>query len=179
MGRHLAKAIQRRGHKLTWVQCPEEVQTASDLLKRLRRELPKQDVLVMAAAICDVRPEKKSPLKIKKAGLQTLRLVKNPDVTQELSKLKKPFQTFVGFALESKNIQSNALQKMRAKRLELILAQRVTSKITPFGDTRIEGTLYAVDGSEQAFKSAKKEAIADTLIGRAEGMARQKLRLAH
>lgn len=175
MGRCLADAIRRRGHQLTWVRSPEDAETANDLLARLRRELPRHDVLVMATAVCDVRPAKASALKIKKGGLKVIRLVENPDVLRELSGQKKLAQTFVGFALESTKVRANAIGKLKKKGLELILAQRVTFKKSPFGDTRLEATAYTAQGGELHFRQATKAQIAGKLIHAAEAIAALKL----
>lgn len=174
MGRHLADAIRKKGHRLTWVRSPEDAETARDLLSRLRRELPKHDVLVMASAVGDVRPAVVSAAKIKKGRLKTIRLVENPDVLRTLSKAKKASQVFVGFALESKNIQANAQAKLKKKKLEVILAQKVTNKTIPFGASRVEAAAYSADGRVKRFPGAAKQTVARYLIGQAESLVRQK-----
>ena len=62
------------------------------------------DVVVMAAAPCDFRPESYAPEKIKKeygTDELTLRLVTNPDIAAELGARKPPGQVLVAFAAET------------------------------------------------------------------------------
>lgn len=178
MGRYLASAIRRRGHALTWVRCPQDVETTAQLLKRLQALIVKQDVLVMAAAVCDVRPARTASSKIKKAGLKALILKQNPDVMATLARRKRTRQTFVGFALESSRLKENALQKLDKKGMDLILVQRVTSHIKPFGDARIGGAIYASEGVGTPLFRASKARVAGQLIRRAEALAFEKLRVA-
>lgn len=173
MGRCLFEAA-RKKHTVTWIQCPKDAQTARELLAVLRKKLPKYDVLIMAAAVCDVRPKKVETGKIKKDRLETLKLVKNPDILAELAKKKKMSQVFIGFGLESGGILENGFSKLRKKSLELILLQQVTIKKNPFGEKLIEATALDARGNARRFPKASKETIARYLIGRAETMAAQK-----
>ena len=63
MGRHLVEAAEKRGHKVTAVECPTDAQTANELLAKLKKVLPKNDCLIMAAAVCDMRPKSVSKIK--------------------------------------------------------------------------------------------------------------------
>ena len=64
MGKYLAESAKKAGHKVTWVECPNKIETADELEIELKKLLPKNDVLIMAAAVCDVKPKKFSLLKI-------------------------------------------------------------------------------------------------------------------
>lgn len=174
MGRSVAQAVQQRGHRLTWVRCPEDAETARQLLARLRRELPRHDVLVMAAAVCDVRPAELKAVKIKKDQLTSIRVTPNPDVIRELSRRKKPDQVFVGFALESDQLRRRALEKMSRKRMDVILVQQVTKKKTPFGDQRIDAEAIEASGLTRRFQGSDKRQIARYLVRRAEALAAEK-----
>ena len=69
MGRALVDAATARGHQVTAIEAPTDAATAENLKNALSKKLPASDVLVMAAAVCDVRPAKLSATKIKKNGL--------------------------------------------------------------------------------------------------------------
>jgi phosphopantothenoylcysteine decarboxylase/phosphopantothenate--cysteine ligase len=176
MGKRLAEAARRRGHRVTWVQCPREARTALDLRKKLSALLPRNDVLIMAAAVCDARPARVSAVKIKKRALSTIRLVKNPDILASLAKKKKKGQVFIGFGLESEKILANGLKKLRQKSLELIVLQKVTKKRTPFGDRPIEAYLLKKNGDVRRFGSISKERLAELLVREAEEGTRAKKR---
>ena len=170
MGRRLYEAASRK-HKVTWVQCPQDAQTARELLARLKRLLPTHEVLIMAAAVCDVRPVKINSTKIKKEALKAIRLVKNPDILAELSKIKKKSQVFIGFGLESSQLLKNGFRKLQQKNLELILLQRVTKNSTPFGEKSIEAVALDRKKSVRQFHKTPKATIARFLIQKSEEFA--------
>lgn len=169
MGRYLAAAAKKAG-RVTWVKCPEDAETAGALLKKLSVALPKNDVLVMAAAVCDVKPRAVSSGKLKKDGLFRLDLVPNPDILAALAKKKKKGQIFAGFALESENILENGFQKLRRKKMEVILIQKVTSKKSPFGETRLEAYLMDKNGRYKALKNVHKKKAAELVVQTAKDL---------
>lgn len=76
------------------------------------------DVVVMAAAVADYRPEFVADSKIKKeiAGDRlTLELVKNPDILAGLAEVRTPGQLIVGFAAETEQDADALLALGRAK----------------------------------------------------------------
>ncbi len=168
MGKYLAEAARKKGHKVTWVRSPEEARTAVDLLKKLRRLIKNHDALVMASAVCDVRPRRVSASKIKKDKLRAISLRKTPDVLAALSRQKKAGQVFIGFALESSNVLKNAFGKLKQKKLEAILVQKVTRTQSPFGDKKIDAFLLDKARRVERFRSVTKKKIAESLIRRAE-----------
>jgi phosphopantothenoylcysteine decarboxylase/phosphopantothenate--cysteine ligase len=168
MGRCVVEAAKARGHRVDWIQCPFDAETARDLEIELRRRLGQADVLVMAAAVCDSRPRRVAAKKIKKENLGSIALIKNPDILAGLAKRKKSRQVFIGFALESQDIFKNALSKLKRKKLDLIVLQQVTKKIRPFGDRSLEAFILKEDQSRQAFKSVTKKRLAEILVREAE-----------
>ena len=170
MGRSIVDAAKKRGHRVEWVECPKRVQTALELEKLLKQLTPKSDVLVMAAAVADVRPAGFSGAKIKKEKLKTVRLIKNPDVLAGLSRKKKRGQVFIGFGLESGNLVRNGQKKMRKKGLELIVLQKVTQTDRPFGDRAVDASLLSADGNVEKHRSISKRGLAGVLVRRAEAL---------
>ena len=163
MGKCLASAAKSAGHRVDWVQCPQDAETARDLLSLLRKKLPKNDVFIMAAAVCDSRPATFSSKKIKKEKLSQIRLVKNPDVLASLRPLKTKKQLFIGFALESVDILRHGLAKLKKKGLDLIVVQEVNNKNNPFGDKKIDA--YLVDHCcATPFKKISKDRLAKVLV---------------
>ncbi len=174
MGKYLAQAARRRKHRVTWVECPRDAQTALSLQKKLGELLPKNDVLIMVAAVCDARPARVSAVKIKKGALSTIRLVKNPDILAGLAKKKRKDQLFIGFGLESEKMLANGLKKLRQKGLELIVLQKVTKNQTPFGERSIEAYILRKNGDVKRFRTISKPKLADFLVREAEVGARAK-----
>lgn len=174
MGKYLAKAARRRKHRVTWVECPRDAQTALELQKKLSTLLPKNDVLIMAAAVCDARPMRVSATKIKKRAFSAIRLVKNPDILAGLAKKKRKDQLFIGFGLESEKMLANGLKKLKQKGLELIVLQKVTKDQTPFGERSIEAVILKKNGDVKRFRTISKPKLADFLVREAETGAQAK-----
>jgi phosphopantothenoylcysteine decarboxylase/phosphopantothenate--cysteine ligase len=168
LGRCLVAAAKKRGHRVESVECPTRAQTARELDRLMWNLLPKSDVLVMAAAVADVRPAKIFGHKIKKNKLRGIRFVKNPDILSHLAKRKKRGQVFVGFGLESEKLAGNGAEKLRRKSLELIVLQKVTQKNKPFGNKAIDALLMDRAGKKAFCRSITKDKLARILIRRAE-----------
>jgi phosphopantothenoylcysteine decarboxylase/phosphopantothenate--cysteine ligase len=76
------------------------------------------DVVIMAAAVADYRPESVAPAKIKKetqGDILQLTLVKNPDILHDLSLSKRAGQIIIGFAAETETDPAALLVLGRAK----------------------------------------------------------------
>jgi len=136
MGYALAEAARDRGAKVTLVSAPTalptpigveviQVQTALQMQEAVLKATPKADALIMAAAVADYRPATTAESKLKKgaASRLTLELIRNPDI---LSKVKGDLIK-VGFAAESENLIQNATAKLKEKRLNLIVANDISS----------------------------------------------------
>ncbi len=175
MGRCLVRAARQRGHHVTWVECPVKVKTAIELQKKLSELLPKNDVLIMAAAVCDVRPAMFSKHKIKKEKLSAIPVLKNPDILAGLAKKKKSKQIFIGFGIESENILENGYKKLKSKGLELIVLQRVTKDKTPFGEKPVDVFILDKKKNTRRFRSISKKKLARHLIQEAESLSRVKI----
>ena len=167
MGRSLVEAAKTRKQAVVSVSCPDQAESALDLHKKLKSLLPKCDVLVMAAAVCDARPAKMSKKKISKESLKNIRLVKNPDILMDLAKRKRKNQVFIGFGIESEDLLRRGFEKLKKKGLDLIVLQKVSQEVRPFGDKKIEA--FVLDGHRQAlrFASIDKRQLAQAVIGAA------------
>lgn len=76
------------------------------------------DIVIMAAAVADYRPETVADTKIKKetqGDTLDLRLIKNPDILRELTAARRSGQTVVGFAAETEPDRDALLELGRAK----------------------------------------------------------------
>ncbi|MFH1553244.1 MAG: phosphopantothenoylcysteine decarboxylase [Candidatus Omnitrophota bacterium] len=90
------------------------VQTARQMRDAVSERIGGYDCLIMTAAVCDFRPEKEAPQKIKKRETLTLKLIRNPDILLEAVREKNLVK--VGFALETENPIQNAKKKLRKKK---------------------------------------------------------------
>jgi len=76
------------------------------------------DVIIMAAAVADYRPEVVAESKIKKeqqGDVLDLRLVKNPDILKGLGSTRRAGQVIIGFAAETERDDAALLALGRAK----------------------------------------------------------------
>jgi phosphopantothenoylcysteine decarboxylase/phosphopantothenate--cysteine ligase len=81
-------------------------------------------VLIAAAAVSDFKPRQAAAHKLKKHAPDTaaMALEANPDILADLARRKRPDQLLVGFALETEHLEQAAGDKLRAKSLDLIVA---------------------------------------------------------
>jgi phosphopantothenoylcysteine decarboxylase/phosphopantothenate--cysteine ligase len=79
---------------------------------------PDADVVIMAAAVADYRPESVAQSKIKKetqGDTLQLTLVRNPDILAGLAGARRPGQTIIGFAAETEQQRDALVELGRAK----------------------------------------------------------------
>ena len=146
MGNALAQESCRLGAEVTLITAaapppPEAgltvvaVETAAEMLDRVRAGMVGADVLVMAAAVADYRPAFAAPAKMKKSnGPLTLELVPTTDVLRALAEDGATRGVVVvGFAAETDDLEANARLKLEAKRLDLIVANDVSGNGTGMG----------------------------------------------
>lgn len=136
MGYELTEEALSRGAEVILVSGPThlmsplkaelwKVQTAEEMEKEVLKNFPRADVVIMAAAVSDFKFTKVFPSKIKKQDLaKRVELVETPDILKKLSQKKKG-KIIVGFAAETEELLDNALKKMKAKNLDLIVANNV------------------------------------------------------
>ena len=138
------------------------------------------DALVMAAAVADFRPAAPTDRKIARtdAGL-TLELLPNPDLLAELARRVRgldesgapagrpihPRPFLVGFAAETGGLD-RAAAKLRAKRVDMLVANDVTEAGSGFGTPTNRVTLFAADGSVDPLPLLPKRIVADRILDR-------------
>lgn len=171
MGYALASAASAAGARVTLVSgqtcLPRppgvdfiSVISAADMLAALERESNHCDILIAAAAVADYRPKVSSAQKLKKSDIAlTLELVPTIDIVDRIAaRADAPF--CVGFAAESERLLEHAESKRRAKRLPLIIANRVPEA---FGADDNEVILLD-DAGAHPLPRATKRALAEKII---------------
>ena len=176
MGFALAEAARDRGAEVTVicgsvsVPVPEgiriiKIESARDLLNAMLAEVPGHDVIIQAAAVADYRPEAFQDTKIKKKNGQEmiLKLTENPDVAQEVAKIRKNGQTLIGFAAETDHVTEHAQEKLKKKKLDMIVANDVTKEGAGFNtDTNIASLITAT--GIQEYSLMPKRELADIIL---------------
>jgi phosphopantothenoylcysteine decarboxylase/phosphopantothenate--cysteine ligase len=125
------------------------------------------DVVVMAAAVADYRPEARSEGKIKKDGQppEPLRLVENPDILAGLATQRGPGGThpvLVGFAAETDTSEQAARAKLARKGCDLLVVNPVGNGLG-FGTPDNEAVVYGADGTATRIARGPKEALANVV----------------
>ena len=120
------------------------VQTAQEMYEAVKQEFENAYTLIMAAAVSDYRVKNKSEQKIKKDGNSLIiELVENPDILQEMSKIKQDNQVVVGFCAESQNLLEFAKQKIAKKGCDYICANDISKKDIGFSSN--DNELYIIN----------------------------------
>lgn len=177
MGFAIARAAWRRGAEVKLVAGASALATphgveridaasAAELLAVTSRTFGWCSALVMAAAVADFRPARPAPGKVKKnaKGID-LKMEAIPDELPRLA-AKKGSRLIIGFAAETDEVEANALDKLKRKRLDLIVANDVTQEGAGFGvDTNIV-TLYGADRSVARHPKLTKDEVADVILDR-------------
>lgn len=136
MGFSMAKAARDRGANVTLISGPSslkrpdglkfiQIETSKEMLNAVKRQMHDATVLIMAAAVSDFTPLQKSETKIEKSGKLSSRLCQTKDIISEVSKAdKRPF--IIGFAAETGKNINRAIEKMRNKKMDMIVFNDVT-----------------------------------------------------
>ena len=140
MGYAVAEAARDRGAEVLLISGPataapptgietQYIETTLELQDALLDRFDQTDIVVMAAAVADYRPQAFSPNKIKKTTDHlTIPLEQNPDIAQALGKRKNSGQLTVGFAAETDDLLENAQKKLIKKNCDLIVANDVLAE---------------------------------------------------
>jgi len=144
MGFALAEAALKRGAEVTVVAgvttatAPPSVRilkalSAEEMAHTVVRESADATVFIGAAAIADYRPVQRAEQKIKKTNeSMTLALERTPDVLSQVAASRTNGMLVIGFAAETENVVENAREKLRAKKLDAIVANDVTRQDSGF-----------------------------------------------
>ena len=175
-GYEIALALDRLGVKTKLITGPthlaspkrlnvKKIVSGKEMLKEVKKTLP-VDVAICAAAVSDYKPVSKSANKIKKnkINLDVIKLEKNPDILEFLSKnnRNRP-KIVVGFSAETENIIENSKNKIKEKYCDLILANDVSKKEFGFNSDYNKVFLINRNGKIKSIPKNKKSYIANIL----------------
>jgi phosphopantothenoylcysteine decarboxylase / phosphopantothenate---cysteine ligase len=141
-GYAIADALARAGAETTLISGPVSltppqgvklmrVTTAREMLAACEASLP-ADVLVMAAAVADWRPDIAANSKIKKSTdrvVPLIKLVENPDILATLAASSNRPRLVIGFAAETDDVVENAVAKRTRKGADWIIANDVSGDV--------------------------------------------------
>ncbi len=143
----------------------ERVETAAEMQSAVERLAADADVVVMAAAVADFRPKAPADGKLKKRdGVPEIILEPTPDILAGLGARKRPGQVLVGFAAETSDLVDHAQEKLRAKRLDFVVANDVSAPGVGFGHDTNAVTIVRPGVALRAIEVADKRVIARAVV---------------
>jgi phosphopantothenoylcysteine decarboxylase/phosphopantothenate--cysteine ligase len=174
MGTAVAVAAAARGATVTLVTTASvpapgvevvAVESAQDMHDAVLARAGAADVVVMAAAVADFRPKRVADQKIKKAdGPPEVVLEPTPDILAALGAAKRADQIVVGFAAETTDLVANATEKMRRKRIDLIVANDVSAPDAGFEVDTNRAFLLDRHGGVEESPLQTKTALANRIL---------------
>jgi phosphopantothenoylcysteine decarboxylase / phosphopantothenate---cysteine ligase len=177
MGYAVARVAARRGAEVVLVSGPTSlpdpegvrvvrVETAEQMARAVEAEAGGMDLFVGAAAVSDYTPVAPSAHKVKKReGDETLRLARTPDILAGLGARlagRPDAPVLVGFAAETEEVIARAREKLKGKRCDLVVANKVGGPGAGFGgDTN---RVALVSQTELAEIEGTKEKVGEAIL---------------
>jgi len=149
------------------------VESAEDMLRAILRHSTDADLLIMAAAVADFKPQTRADQKIKKEDsgkALTLELGRTADILVEVKSQREQTgypRMVIGFAAESENVLSNARSKLIRKGLDLLVANDITASDAGFSVDTNRVVILDTEGGMDELDLASKSVISERIIARA------------
>jgi phosphopantothenoylcysteine decarboxylase/phosphopantothenate--cysteine ligase len=168
-------------HGPTEVEPPDGVQTvpvvsAAEMRDALQAGVTDCDLLVMAAAVGDLRFARCFSGKLPKGDLpRELAVEETPDILAGLAAGKRPGQVFVGFAAETGDAEAHGLAKLHRKGMDYVVVNDVARPGIGFASRDNAVVVLDGKGGRWPFPRADKLTIARqilTLVAERSGIAR-------
>lgn len=166
MGYALARAAVEAGARTTLVSGPVHLATpdhveridvvsARDMLTACQGLADNCDIFIACAAVADYRPATVEEQKIKKGDEHsTLDLVRNPDIVATIA-AGQPRPFTVGFAAETRDVETYARGKLERKHLDMIIANDVAAEGIGFASDENEVSVIWHDGTQRLARAGK------------------------
>lgn len=176
MGYSLAEECAERGAEVELVSGPvsinlnranthiTKVESAAQMYAAAVNAFPKTDIAILCAAVADFTPRETKDVKIKREkGDMAIQLVPTKDIAAELGRMKKESQFMVGFALETNDETNNAINKLKAKKLDFIVLNSLNDKGAGFSVDTNKITIIS-DTSKYEYPLKPKREVAKDII---------------
>ena len=179
MGIALAQAAVDRGASVTLVHGPIApklvasvygiqsipITSARQMQVAMLESFPTADIIIMAAAVADVKPAQYSGEKLPKSALpEHLPLEAVPDILAQLGDRKQPHQSLIGFAAQTGDIVTPAIEKLQRKKLDAIVANPIDRPDTGIGSDRNQGVFLHKSGNQKHIPPCPKLELAHQLF---------------
>ena len=142
-----------------------KVDTTKQLQEAVLNELDNTDILIMAAAPLDFRPEVSYDKKVKKQNLNSIELIENDDILASTKDKKKKGTLIVSFAAETAEtddeLKNYAVDKMNRKNADMIVANKIKDAI---GKDTNKITIFFRDGRYKSYPILSKKECAKEIV---------------
>lgn len=177
MGFAIARAARQRGATVNLVSGPVDlpdpvdvavhrVTSAQEMHDCVLQLLGDADIVIKTAAVSDYRPSSPAAHKIKKsAAKMTLEVEKTRDILAEIGQ-QKGKRLIIGFAAETQDLKNNAVQKLKAKNLDLIVGNIIGAEGSGFAGDTNRVTFFYPDGMAEPMDVMTKDKTAHCLLDR-------------
>lgn len=174
MGYRLAEAARDLGATVTLVSASKlehpfgvtvkEVQSAREMQAELMASFDEANIVIMAAAVSDYRPVNQADRKMKKTDTDIqINLEENPDILATMGQLKNK-QFLIGFAAETNDVEKYALDKLKRKQADMIVANDVSKADAGFNKDTNEVIIIQPNHKPIHIDTDTKEAIAKEIL---------------
>lgn len=180
MGYAIAEVLVTLGANVTLISGPTaikvpdgvtfiSVQSAQDMFDAVYAHYQTQDIIFKTAAVSDYTPCAPLEHKMKKQdGNVSVEFKRTIDILKFLGE-EKTHQKLVGFAAETQNVAHYALDKLKRKRADVIIANNVGDTSIGFNSDENEVTMYFDDGHEVPISKGAKIEVARRILNTLEG----------
>ena len=140
------------------------ITSARDMYDAAHQYFKDVDAAILSAAVADYRPKFPAVSKLKKKSSSlVLELEKTEDVLASLGEIKEK-QLLIGFALETENEVANAIKKLKAKNLDLIILNSLNDDGAGFGGSTNKISIIDKDLIQTNYPLKSKSEVADDII---------------
>ena len=149
------------------------VETAAQLHEATMARTDDYDAVIMAAAVADFTLKPSLEKLKRRDGVPHLQFEPTADIVADLVARRHVDQVIVAFAAESTDVQTNALAKLRAKGVDVLVVNDVSAPGAGFEHRTNEVTIYGRDESATTVSLRSKEAISLTILTRVASLLSQ------
>ena len=180
MGYRVAEVAWERGAEVVLISGPvalepptgvnvRQVESTSELEAAVRRELPRADVLVMAAAPADFRPSDPSSSKRSRVdGALAVPMEPTEDILGGTRDLRKQGSVMVGFALETGDALAKGMAKLERKDLDFIVVNDALEPGAGFEHETNRVAIVGRDGTPSILPLQSKREVAEAILDAVE-----------
>ena len=177
MGVAIARECYKRGAEVVLILGPVthdfdtsgiellKVETANEMFEACKSVFQYIDIAIMAAAVADYSPSVIQNQKMKKQNNEiSLELVKTIDILHHLGSIKRNSQILVGFALETNNGHTYAIEKLKSKNADIIVLNSMSNSGAGFNFDTNQITIFDKSGKILPFELKTKTLVAKDIV---------------